>query len=301
MQSITNDETSKNSEEEIFLKINKIEINKQLNTFDNYTQKISNKFPILKDYIINSNTKTKNKTENNLIKDKARLNKQKIAIIYHYPCFDGSYSAVNSFIYYKYISNKINTINFFPMTNSHRLDDILEQEMLQEYNKIYIFDKGFNQQDYEFLYETLNNNYFEENKIVIIDHHISSIKKFFEKFSDKFNCFNNIAFIFDKEEKRSACGISYDYFDIKALRKLKSLLDLKSKKFEEIFQNYKKHFSYEYKKVSRFKLLFIKLLNLILQNSLNYLFLKLICYIEDTDIGNFLLEYTNEFKSGLNN
>jgi hypothetical protein len=257
MHSEKSDIIQKEKQEEFLNKLNFIEINKQYDCIENYSKKLKYKFPLLKDYIILSEENSKKHIKNSF-DNKTSTNKQKIAIVYHVPCFDGSYSAVNAFIHYKYFSNKINTIHFFPMTNSQRLDEILELEMLDEYNKIYFFDKGFNYEDFQFLYDSISNynikNNVDRNKLIIIDHHISSIEIFMKDFCAKFNSIENVAIIFDKEEKRSACGITYEFFHAKALRKLKCLVNKKASNFSEIYENYQKYFSDEYKKVKYFEL-----------------------------------------------
>ena len=38
-----------------------------------------------------------------------------IAVIYHHQCFDGSYSAINAYIYYNYMFNKKIKLDFIPV------------------------------------------------------------------------------------------------------------------------------------------------------------------------------------------
>jgi len=248
-------------------KLKSIELNAEYQ-YENYSNKLISKFQFLKEFI-----KIPKQNDPPIIKEiiNNKLNKadkqKKIAIIYHYPCFDGSYSAVNAYIYYKHFSNKTNKVDFFPMTNSQRLEEIFDIEFRDEYKKVYLFDKGFNQGDFQFLYEVITtkkqNSYNDdiscENSdtnnynIIIVDHHISSIEVFYKEFFEKFNktLGSSIAFVFDQKEKRSACGITYELFHLKALRKLKSLLINKEAKelFNQKYELYRKYFSDEYKRV----------------------------------------------------
>ncbi len=231
------------------------------------------KFPFLNDYIDISEKNIENDNNEISIKQKKSSETQKIAVIYHHPCFDGSYSAINAYIFYSYFSNKKNQLNFFKMSNSNRLENILENQTLEDYNKIYILDKGLSHEDFEYLYYLLNENSVKmdienNNKIVVVDHHISSIDIYTKDYKNKFDKFNNVVFIFEKEEKRSACGITFDIFYNKALRKIKKILIKNSEIIEfnketiideiskensllkEKFVLLKKHFSPEYKKVN---------------------------------------------------
>lgn len=246
-----NNNTEKQSFEEFQKKLDSIETQSELQS-KNYSSKLVTKFPFLKDFI---KIPEENKTQNTKI---TKTKNQKIAIIYHHPCFDGSYSAINAYLYYIYFSSKANKIDFFPMTNSQRLEEKFDSEMIREYEKIYLFDKGFNQEDFQNLYEMLilnnENTKSKENAsnatIIIVDHHISSIEVYYNEFFEKFKDYRNITFVFDREEKRSACGITYEFFNAKALRKMKSLMNNKANElFNEKYESYCKFFSEEYRRV----------------------------------------------------
>jgi len=255
---------------DVLNKLQTIEIfNKNLP--ENYTEKLSIKYPILLKFleIIKDNIQVKEKIVEETYNDES--SNQSIAIIYHYPCFDGCYSAINCYLYYKHFSNKRNKIEFFPMSNSKRLVDIMEKDFFEYFNKIYILDKGLNNEDFEFLLESITNNKKTNklnkinSKIIIIDHHQSSIDIYLKNYNQKCIDSNNIVFIFDKEEKRAVCGLTFDFFYYKALRKIKKIYQFKDKNilndcqklfddhlFNQKYEKFEKFFSENYKKVNYF-------------------------------------------------
>lgn len=203
------------------------------------------KFHSMNKYIINYSSEISKNFSHcnaNIIEPLNLQNKDFIAVLYHFPCFDGAYSAINAFIYYNFLceSKRQKQVEFFPMTNLQSLQEILELDYFQRFKKIFIFDKGFNSEDFEYLLEYLN-YYISisgniKQKIYVIDHHISSIKIFIDDYLTKYQEFKNIIFfVFDKEEKRSACGLTYDFFYNKALRKIKSCFTNKSKNIDKLY------------------------------------------------------------------
>jgi hypothetical protein len=145
--------------------------------------------------------------ENLSLNDKERM----IAIIYHYPCYDGSYAAVNAYCYYAYFCiHKNNNVKFFPSNSQNRINEV----ELKKFEKVYILDKGLNDIDLEYIYETAIKH--KQIKFIIIDHHISSIDYFDDNYKEKFAPLKNVKIIFDKTETRSACGITFEYFKKKS-------------------------------------------------------------------------------------
>ncbi len=161
--------------------------------------------------------------------NKNQKKKKRIAIIYHYPCYDGGYSAMNAYLYYKFVFSVNNVIHFFPSNSHNRLNEV----NFEKYELIYILDKGLNEEDYFHIVEVLNNR--ENIKIVLIDHHDSSIKVFeSQKEKLNFNNFPNFKIVFDHKNERSACGLTFEYFRNKALKKFTQ------KQVDEIYtENYK--------------------------------------------------------------
>jgi oligoribonuclease NrnB/cAMP/cGMP phosphodiesterase (DHH superfamily) len=166
--------------------------------------------------LMKKNDKTKNKIKN-------------IAIIYHFPCYDGGYSAMNAYLYYQYLYSEKNTIHFFPSNSNNRLNEV----KFEKYELVYILDKGLNEEDLIHIAEILKNT--ENIKIVLIDHHYSSIKLFdslYEKLN--FKNFPNFEIIFNDKNEKSACGLTFEYFKNKALKKFTQT------QFQEVFtDNYK--------------------------------------------------------------
>jgi oligoribonuclease NrnB/cAMP/cGMP phosphodiesterase (DHH superfamily) len=84
------------------------------------------------------------------------------------------------------------------------------------FNKIYILDKGLNEEDFNYIYTVLSNN--SNLKVVIIDHHKSSIDLFDTQFKTDFLKLKNIKLIFNSTGERAACGLTFDYFKGKSLK-----------------------------------------------------------------------------------
>lgn len=139
--------------------------------------------------------------------------KHQICIIYHYPCYDGSYAALNCFLYYQNFCKKENKITFIPSNSQNRISEV----KLEKYNKIYILDKGLNMDDYEYIHNSLLKN--TSVKLVCIDHHLSSIKMFNSDYSDKYKQLDNVKLIFEEKAERAASGLTFEYFRAKALKK----------------------------------------------------------------------------------
>jgi hypothetical protein len=130
---------------------------------------------------------------------------EKIGIIYHYPCYDGCYAALNAYLYYSKakLSQKY-LIEFFPSNSNNRISEV----ELSKFKKVYILDKGLNEEDYEYILTNSN----IKTIIIIIDHHNSSIELFNKKFKNSFQKLSNIQIIFDAASEKSASGLTFDYF-----------------------------------------------------------------------------------------
>jgi len=182
------------------------------------------------------------------------LEKKKICIIYHYPCYDGLYGAINTYLYYKNFTNNKYDITFLPLRNIYPI----YSKLTQKFDKIISLDLGMKENDIDFLTDKDNSDI----SVTIFDHHESwydQYKKEYEPIllkKDKFHI------IFDEKNLKSACGLSFEYYKNKALKK--ENVDIK--KVEEIF-------SLDLKKIND--------------------------YVEDSDTGKFSLKFIHEFKSGL--
>jgi oligoribonuclease NrnB/cAMP/cGMP phosphodiesterase (DHH superfamily) len=151
-----------------------------------------------------------------------------VGIIYHYPCYDGAYSALNAFLYYKYLLDS--QVQFFPSNSHNRISEV----DCGKFSTVYILDKGLNEHDWIFIFETLV-NYEKSLKIIIIDHHLSSIDYYNKNFKEKFEALDNIEIVFDLMGERSASGLTFDYFKKKAEN-----LGIAQEKIDSIFtENYK--------------------------------------------------------------
>lgn len=163
---------------------------------------------------------------------------KRIAIIYHYPCYDGSYAALNAYIYYSKIkSPSCHSIEFYPSNYQNRISEV----PLREYRKVYILDKGLNDEDYLYIYETLAN--CNSVEVIIIDHHNSSIELFNKNFEEIFKNLQNIKLLFDNTGDKSASGMSYDYFKNKSDKYIQNY-KIEAEKCSIVFsENYKLVFS----------------------------------------------------------
>lgn len=181
-------------------------------------------------------------------------NSKNIAVVYHYPCYDGAFSCVNLYLYYTHFNKKY-YIYFYPSNSHNRISEVIEPENKLKYSKVFILDKGLNDEDFEHILKCAA----EQIKFYIIDHHSSSIDIYDEKYKESYQNIKNIKIIFDNTNERAASSLTFDYFNNKATKKNEKLA--------------KQIFDEKWKKIND--------------------------YIEDTDIGNFKLKYTHEFKSGL--
>jgi nanoRNase/pAp phosphatase (c-di-AMP/oligoRNAs hydrolase) len=139
---------------------------------------------------------------------------KKIGVIYHYPCFDGTYAALNLYLYLKNFKKNKFELYYHPSNSFNRISEGFSKEF--KYDKVYILDKGLDDEDYAYL---LSNDL--RAKICIIDHHSSSIELFNLNYSERFKTTKNIEIFFEQNNTKSAAGMTYDYFYKKATRKYK--------------------------------------------------------------------------------
>ena len=180
--------------------------------------------------------------------------KKELCIIYHCPCYDGAYGAINAYLYYKNFTNDKYKITFLPLKNTFPIYSKLEKK----YNKIISLDLGLRDDDIKFLTDENNNN----TSIIIFDHHCSWSEKYNKEYFPKIKDRKKLTICYDEQNKKSACGLSFDYFKNKALSKK----NLDKNKVEEIYSDN------------------LKLINL---------------YVEDSDTGNCNMKNNEEFKSAL--
>ena len=182
------------------------------------------------------------------------LEKKKICIIYHYPCYDGLYGAINTYLYYKNFTNNKYDITFLPLRNIYPI----YSKLTQKFDKIISLDLGMKENDIDFLTDKNNSNI----SVTIFDHHESWYDQYKKEYESILLKREKFHIIFDEKNLKSACGLSFEYYKNKALKK--ENVDIK--KVEEIF-------SLDLKKIND--------------------------YVEDSDTGKFSLKFIHEFKSGL--
>lgn len=137
-----------------------------------------------------------------------------LSIIYHFPCFDGAYGAINTFLYYTNFSKTKYNIKFVPMKNS-----VSKLASFEGTDKIVVLDVSLIEEDYKYLME------HQDIKVLIIDHHNTGIKDY-KKFYDTLlkNRKNKIKVVFDEKDQQSACGLSFRYYKNKASHHFRSYI-----------------------------------------------------------------------------
>jgi oligoribonuclease NrnB/cAMP/cGMP phosphodiesterase (DHH superfamily) len=161
--------------------------------------------------------------------EKSSLNNTaNVGIIYHYPCYDGSYAALNAFLYYKNFGRL--RVKFFPSNSHNRISEV----DCTKFDRIYILDKGLNEDDLEYILKIQKENK-NTLKLILIDHHLSSIEFYEKNYKNKFSILENIEIIFDSSNQRSASGLTFEYFKNKALN-----LGISTEQVENVYsENYK--------------------------------------------------------------
>ena len=134
-----------------------------------------------------------------------------LSIIYHFPCFDGAYGAINTYLYYTNFSKTKYTIKFVPMKNS-----ISKLFAFEKTDKIVVLDVSLIEEDYKYLMEHQN------IKVLLIDHHNTGIKDYKSLYESMLKKRTNpIKVVFDERDEQSACGLSFRYFKNKASHNFK--------------------------------------------------------------------------------
>ena len=180
--------------------------------------------------------------------------KKNLCIIYHYPCYDGLYGAINTYLYYKNFTNNKYDITFLPLRNIYPI----YSKLTQKFDKIISLDLGMKENDIDFLTDKNNSDI----SVTIFDHHKSWYDQYKKEYEPLLLKRKKFHIIFDENNLKSACGLSFNYYKNKALKK--ENVDIK--KVEEIFNS-------ELKNIND--------------------------YVEDADTGVFSLKFIHEFKSGL--
>lgn len=183
-----------------------------------------------------------------------------LLIIYHHPCFDGAFGAVNVYQFYTQLSPKKYSISFLPL----KAGKWVYNGDLDKYDKIIIVDVDISAIGFDLLLKK------EKNDILIFDHHLTSITNFNKDIMPLFTTggyntsiypHKKIKSIFDEANKQSGCGLTFRYYKDKAQRK-NCNKELSAKVFNANWE-------------------------LINQ------------YVEDSDTGQDALKDSEEFKSGL--
>ena len=182
------------------------------------------------------------------------IEKKNVCIIYHYPCYDGLYGAINTYLYYKNFTNNKYDITFLPLRNIYPI----YSKLTQKFDKIISLDLGMKENDIDFLTDKNNSDI----SVTIFDHHKSWYDQYKKEYEPLLLKRKKFHIIFDENNLKSACGLSFNYYKNKALKK--ENVDIK--KVEEIFNS-------ELKNIND--------------------------YVEDADTGLFSLKFIHEFKSGL--
>lgn len=131
---------------------------------------------------------------------------KKLEIIYHFPCYDGAFAAINTYLYYKNFSKTQYDITFKPIKNF-----VSKKEFLIGFDKIIILDLNLSEDEYDALMEN------QDISVLMIDHHISGIKLHQSIYESKLKARKKpIKTIFDDKNYQSACGLSFNYFKKKA-------------------------------------------------------------------------------------
>ena len=150
---------------------------------------------------------------------------KKLTIIYHYPCYDGSLGAINTYLYYNNFPKDTYQITLMPLRNIYPCFSKINTKP----NKIIVIDLGLKDDDISFLTDKSN----DQISIVIFDHHESWNEKYIKEYKPKIENRKHLKIFYDEKNTKSACGLSFDYYKNKALNK--KGVDIK--KVEEFFND----------------------------------------------------------------
>ena len=176
--------------------------------------------------------------------------KKSLCIIYHSPCYDGTFGAINAYLYYKNFKNEKYNITFKPQKKNVPIFTFIDKK----YNKIISIDLCLKDEDINFILDSNN----MESSIIIFDHHFSWFEKYNAEFKIKLKDRKKLKIILDEKNIKSACGLSFDYYKNKSLSKKNNCINAENifnDKLKEInlmiedadTGNYKLKFSEEFK------------------------------------------------------
>lgn len=137
-------------------------------------------------------------------------NRPVLMIMYHFPCFDGAYAAINAYMYYMNFSRTYYHLKIIPIKNIH--PKIPHFESIKP-KKIIILDLNLSQDEIDYFKNKTNNNI----SLIIFDHHKTGIHLFNQHKNELLANNNKIKIIFSENNTKSACGLSFDYYKKKAL------------------------------------------------------------------------------------
>ena len=151
--------------------------------------------------------------------------KKELTIIYHYPCYDGSLAAINTYLYYNHFSGDKYKISLMPLKNTYACFSKIKTKP----DKIILVDLGLKDEDISFLTNKSN----DQISIVIFDHHISSYETYIKEYKSKIENRKHLKIFYDEKNIKSACGLTFEYYKNKALNKK----GIDKKRVEAIFND----------------------------------------------------------------
>ena len=153
------------------------------------------------------------------------INTQKeLCIIYHFPCYDGAFGAINTYLFYSNFKRNKYKITFKPLRNIFPIFSVVNKK---KFDKIIALDLAMKDEDIAFLTNKEN----DETSIIIFDHHFSWYDKYIKDYKPKINNRKKLKIFFDEKNSKSACGLSFDYFK----NKCKKTKGVDEKEIERVF------------------------------------------------------------------
>ena len=149
--------------------------------------------------------------------------KKELCIIYHFPCYDGAFGAINTYLYYTNFKRNKYKITFKPLRNIFPILSVADKK----YDKIIALDLAMKDEDIAFLTNKEN----DKTSIIIFDHHFSWYDKYIKDYKPKIKDRKKLKVFFDEKNSKSACGLSFDYFK----NKCKKIKGVDEKEIERVF------------------------------------------------------------------
>ena len=143
-------------------------------------------------------------------------------IFYHFPCFDGGFGALNTYLYFKNYSKEKYTFKFHGLESSKEKFEDIDPE---DYKIIIVLDLEMFESDIDFIEENT------EIKFIFFDHHESWKNKYLNEYKERIDKCENLQLIYDMENNSSACLLSYNYFKNESL----NITNSNIKKVENIY------------------------------------------------------------------